>query len=117
MQLLNDCAAGQVAHRFAAALADEKFDAAHSMLSSDTRYKLSASELERQYHEMIEYGDGPAHAVKVMMVQDTWPSQRPGDLAWVYVAILGPGFSEAVTVAVVDEETETKIRVLDWRRP
>lgn len=108
---------GLLALGFAQALAQERFSDAHQMLASDSRAALSVSDLRATYLRMIEYGDGPSNLCEVMIVDDTMPKKTPEDLAWVYVAICGLGFSEAVAVCVVDDSGEPKLRIEDWGRP
>jgi hypothetical protein len=78
---------------------------------------MSVSDLREDYLRMIEYGDGPSDLCEVMIVDDGMPKKTSADRAWVYVAICGPGFSEAVAVAVVDDSGELKLRIEDWGRP
>ena len=87
-----------VADRFARALAKGDFDQAHQLLSRGVRQTLSASELRKQYKEMTDYGGGPVTHVEVMEDMASWPGKQKADVAWVYVAMSGNNFSEAVTV-------------------
>jgi hypothetical protein len=52
-----------------------------------------------------------------MSAEDDMPDMTPADLGWVYVAISGESFSEAVTVVVTREDGGAKIRELEWGRP
>jgi len=52
-----------------------------------------------------------------MMAQDDMPNLQPGDFGWVYVAITGTEFNEAVTVVVTDDGGSVKIREIEWGRP
>ena len=108
---------GLQALRFAQALADERFAEAHSLLSAGSRAALSEADLRDDYLRMIEYGDGPANLCEVMIVDDSMPKKTPADGVWVYVAICGPGFSEAVTVRVLDDAGVPALRIEDWGRP
>lgn len=116
-QLPNDCPSGLVALKFANALASMEFDLAYSMLTNATRQVMSKDDLIDDYTRMISYGDGSANDCEVMVVDDDMPGMGKHDLAWVYVAICGVGFSEAVTVLVVDDESTTAIRIDGWGRP
>jgi hypothetical protein len=116
-QLSNDCSCGVIALRFAKALAAEEFEQAYGMLTPATRDVMSKQDLIEQYTDMVSYGQGPADLCEVGMVQDDWPTKGKNDLAWVYVCICGPGFSEAVVAVVVDGEHTTGIRIEDWGRP
>ena len=69
-------------------------------------------------------GDGDARAavadeptVLVMNSDGNMPNLEAADLAWVYVAITGAEFNEAITVVVTDENGEGRIREIEWGRP
>lgn len=114
--------AALIAQTFAELLVDGDFRAARSMLAKDLKH-LEAADLEREYREMIgQYGEeGDALPddleVCVMSSETGMPEMEVADLGWVYVAINGDGFSEAVTVTVTREQGEMKIRTLEWGRP
>ena len=116
-QLENTHPYGLLALRFAKALAEERFENAYDMLSSATRIAMSQDDLKDDYRRMIEYGEGPADLCEVMIVDDAMPKKTVNDLAWVYVAICGPGFSEAVAVTVIDDAGQNRLRIEDWCRP
>lgn len=109
---------GLCALGFAQALAAERFEEAHAMLSAGSRQALAVADLQQDFLQMIDYGDGPADVCEVMIVDDGMPKKTAADLAWVYVAICGPGFSEAVAVTVLnDDDGALKLRIEDWGRP
>lgn len=116
-QLSNDCSYGLAALKFAQALAAQEFDVAYSMLTGGTRSAMSKDDLVEDYSRMVSYGESPADQCEVMIVDDSMPNMSKNDLAWVYVAICGPGFSEAVAVMVAKDEGNTAIRILEWGRP
>lgn len=116
-QLANDSSYGLIALKFSQALANREFDTAYGLLSPRVREAMSKSDLIEQYDDMISYGDGPADLCEVMIVDDDIPSFIKNDLAWVYVAICGPGFSEAVAVIVMKEGDGMALRIADWCRP
>ena len=107
------------AQQFAEHLVDGDFLAAHAMLARDLA-AITADVLQRDYEGMIEYADvadGASIEVCVMSAEDDMPDMTPADLGWVYVAISGESFSEAVTVVVTREDGGAKIRELEWGRP
>lgn len=108
---------GEVAAEFARALAAHRYDQAHGMLSTSLAVRTPAEALQREYESMIEYGDGPATDVRVIVVLDYWPDKAPGDVGWAYAAIWGPEFNEAVSVIVARENGRDVIRHLEWGRP
>ena len=105
---------GAVALRFAEALVAGDFARAHSLLSPSLSEMLPPSQLRSEYEAMIEYGEGPPDLVEVMNVLDEWPAKEPHDVGWAYVAVGGPGYSEAIAVIVTDTGL---IREITWRRP
>lgn len=88
-QLSNDHPYGLLALRFATALANGHFEDAFKLLSLSTMQALSVHDLEDDFMQMIEYGDGPANLCEVMIVDDSMPKKTKHDIAWVYVAICG----------------------------
>lgn len=108
---------GQVALKFASALAHGDFDQAHRCICEKHKSDWSAAQLRTAYEGMIEYGDGSANFVEVMETMTDWPTRVEGDLGWVYVAIAGDDFSEAVAVIVSEDDGEQRIREIEWGRP
>jgi hypothetical protein len=55
----------------------------------------------------------------VEVIQETadWPTKAKEDVAWVYVALSGDGFSEAVNVLIAREDGHELIRSVEWGRP
>ena len=105
------------ADQFAHALADGRFVEAHALLAEEAQNALPAAQLKKQYEEMIAYGPGPGTHVEVMQTLDAWPDKQKGDLGWVYVAIAGDNFSEAVTVVVTRTGPRLAIRTVEFGRP
>ena len=108
---------GEVAAGFARALVAHRYDQAHGMLSTSLAAHTPPEALRRAYESMIDYGDGPATDVRVVIVLDYWPDKLPGDVGWAYAAIWGPEFNEAVSVIVARENGRDVIRHLEWGRP
>lgn len=48
---------------------------------------------------------------------EDWPGKQAGDLAVVYVALNGDGFSEALTITMAQYGEDILIRHLEWGRP
>ncbi|MBA5775737.1 hypothetical protein H2509_01205 [Stappia sp. F7233] len=99
---------------FAKALCDGDFAGARGLLAATLKADFTEADLQREFDEMTDYGDGPPDTVEVMNFLDDWPQKKPGDLGWAYVAISGPGFGEAVAVIVTGERL---IREIEWGRP
>ncbi|PZV03643.1 MAG: hypothetical protein DCF32_13385 [Leptolyngbya sp.] len=119
MDCNHDAPSAQLAVRFAKALVSGDFQQACMLLSPELRLDLTPDRLRETYEAMIEYGDEPPTDVELIVTMEQWqlPEQRPTDLGWAYVAIAGPGYSEAITVIVEDAGGESAIRYLEWGRP
>ncbi len=107
----------QVAADFAQALARGDYQHAWSFIAEGHREALSAQQLQSDYEAMIAYGDGPATFVAVMETLEDWPARQHGDVGWVYVAMAGGGYSEAVAVVVCEAGEQPRIRAIEWGRP
>jgi|JI10StandDraft_1071094.scaffolds.fasta_scaffold51507_3 hypothetical protein len=105
---------GVIGARFARHLVARDFEDAAEMLAPALRHSLSPMELESKYEATIEYAGALGDSVQPVMTMTDWPGKRPNDQGWVYVAISGPGFSEAVTLIVTNEG---QIREIEWGRP
>ena len=87
------------------------------MLSADAKMIYSPLELKEQYSEMTGHTSGPAPDVQVIQELHYWPGMKADDIAWIYVALSGATFSEAVSVIVCREDGEVGIRSVEWGRP
>jgi hypothetical protein len=119
MDCNHDAPYAQLALQFAHALVAGDFDQAHALMSLELRTTLSLDRLREEFNRMIEYGDAPPTDVELIVTMEQWqlPEQRSTDLGWAYVAIAGPGYSEAITVIVEDAGGGSAIRYLEWGRP
>ncbi len=106
-----------IAKQFADALAAENYEGAYALLSTKARTELPAAELRKQYKAMTGYGSGPATHIEVMQEFTSWPDKQKDDVGWVYVAIAGESFSEAVTLVIAREGNQEVIRSVEWGRP
>ena len=64
-----------------------------------------------------EIADPGPFEVMVMECSDDMPDMEPNDVAWIYVAISGSEFNEAVTVVVSDVGGKLQISDIEWGRP
>jgi hypothetical protein len=106
-----------VAQQFGHALASGDFVAAHKLLTGQALALYSPEALKKAVMDMTSYAPGPIRHVEVMDSMRVWPDRKPGDIAWVYVALTGDSFSEAVTVVLCSTRSGTRIRDIDWGRP
>lgn len=98
---------------------DQDFQGACLLLSSDARYLYSSDSMKAAVEAMISYTAGPILEFQVIedaTVED-WPAKKPGDVAVMDLALIGAGFSEAVTLTLVEESAAVLIRDLTWGRP
>jgi len=109
----------QLALDFVNLVVSGKYGLASNMVAPSKKSEYSAVWIATEYEEMIEYGDGSPNHIEVMN-KDTmsdWPSKEEDDLGWVYVAICGDGYSEAVAVIFSNLELPASIREIEWGRP
>jgi hypothetical protein len=113
----------RVAVAFASALVEGNFARAESLLVPELRKQLTQDTLRENLYAMFRgYAESEPRRIyfdeKVQEFQmDEWPDKLPGDIGWVYVAIEGDDFSEAVRVIVADVEGKLLIREVEWGRP
>jgi hypothetical protein len=107
----------QVAEQFGNALAKGDFAQAHVLLTEEVQNLYSPAVLEQEVKAMTAYAEGPIQEVEVMGTLDAWPDKLEGDVAWVYVALTGDSFAEAVTVVLTNTANGIRIRWLEWGRP
>lgn len=106
-----------IAEQFGNALANTDYIVAHALLSKEQQQLYSPEELKHRVMCMTAYAPGPIREVVAMEAIDNWWPKRNGDMAWVYVALTGDLFSEAVTLVLIVEEGEICIRDIEWGRP
>jgi len=109
----------RVAVEFGSAVAQGDFVAAHALLTKQAQESHPAETLKQAVEEMISIGAGPiehVHLVSSCILED-WANKQAGDVGYVYVALTGDGFCEAVTVTLTREAGKIRIRDLEWGRP
>ena len=108
-----------VAEQFGHAIARCDYVAAHSLLSKAARAAHSPESIKQAVEEMIAIGDGPITEVDLVSecILEDWPAKQERDVGYVYVALTGDGFCEAVTVTLTREADAIRIRELEWGRP
>lgn len=107
-----------LARHFGEALVDADYDSAHQMLSHELKQEYSKKELQKNVKDMISYADGTlTSAVVVTPPMDDWPDKKREDVGWVYVALEGDDFSEAVALTISERHSELVISDIEWGRP
>lgn len=102
----------KIATDFCHRLMAEDYESAQGFMKDD-----SDIDLKENYQTMLDYCDAPAHYSEVMEVMQDWPAKQANDLVWVYVAICGDDFSEALTLVFCLNHQSIKIREIEWGRP
>lgn len=114
--------ASNTAQVFAEHLVRGDFAAADAMLTKAAQPPGGAEELRTSYLVMIQREDDGAapEDAEVMVMSNHQVNEQDretGDLGWVYVAISGEDFNEAVTVIVTRVNGQPHIRSVEWGRP
>ncbi len=103
--------------KFATALAGRDYSTAYAMTSSDYQRSTSLDEMRAAFEAIIPPDWQTVGPVEVGQVMETWPTQQPSDVGWVYISIGGDVYSEAVTVVVTREADTLKVRTVEFGRP
>jgi hypothetical protein len=114
-----DVANIEVAEEFGKLIAKANYVAAHRLLTRAAQKVHSPAKLKKAVKAITAYAPGPIREVEVMtdMILYDWTDKESGDLAWVYVSLIGDSFVEAVSLVLVEEADGTRIRQLEWGRP
>ncbi len=109
----------RVAEQFGRAIAEGDFETAHSLLTEGARTAHPPESMKQAVEDMIAVGNGPITDVDLVSEcnLEDWPGKQEGDVGYVYVALTGDGFCEAVTVTLTSEAGRIRIRDLEWGRP
>ena len=81
-----------LAEQFARALAEGKFEVAHSLFTREQKKEVSPYSLQQMLGMMTGYADGSITLIEVMNTMDDWPAKEGNDVGWAYVAMAGDGF-------------------------
>jgi hypothetical protein len=109
----------KIAEQFGQLIASSNYVAAHSLLTENEQKIHSPDDLKKRFEKMTAYAPGPIRQVQVMeeFILTDWPRKRDGDIASVYVSLLGDAYVEAVSFILAYEAGVTRIRDLEWGRP
>ena len=109
----------EVAQRFGDLIAKEDYSTAHTLLTREAQRVHSPDDFRAAVIGMTTYAPGPIQRVIVMedFILEEWPKKQNGDVAIVYTSLEGDGFCEAVTVTIVKDGGDFRIRHLEWGRP
>ena len=110
----------QVATSFASALVEEDFNRAHALLTPEFQRSMTPQTLADKFYGMFRsYADGNPTEIwyDERSAETGSPHMLPGDLGYLYVAICGDDFNEAVSVTVTEITGAPLIREIIWGRP
>jgi hypothetical protein len=108
--------AESVALAFAGALINREYMQAYGLATDEFTAQCSCEDMQ-QHFEAIAPIDDVVELIEIVLVMDNWPHKLPNDLQWIYIAISGECYSEAIAVVVADEQETLKIRSVEWGRP
>jgi hypothetical protein len=114
-----------IALGFARALVAKEYGKASDMLTVTLKRSQPSTVLQKTFEEMIGYsGAEEAWPTGVQVVQGTdasemtnWARKKKNDFGWAYIAIVGAGYNEAVSVVVCEAADRLAIREIEWGRP
>jgi hypothetical protein len=108
-----------VAQHFGNSIAANNYPAAFELLTPEAQALYTLESLKAEVATMTDSAPGGIQEVMVIEegILEDWPDKQPGDVASVYVALTGVDFAEAVTVTVVQRNSNLLIRHLEWGRP
>jgi hypothetical protein len=101
---------------FVKQLTNENFKAAHRMLGSNLQKSLTIEDLETAMHRLKTEQFVKMDEPWVLSSIERWPDKLAGDFGMVYVQVGGDG-NEAITVTMALENSEMKVRHIEWGRP
>jgi hypothetical protein len=111
----------EVAVRFAQALVDGRYAEAWHLLTPETQAEYGPDQLRERFRSMYQGCAPDAKAERILFDPEFCGTESPdsqhGDAGWVYVAIEGVGFMEAVTVVISDVGGPLRVRRIVWGRP
>jgi hypothetical protein len=104
-----------LATSFVQALVDEDFATARGFLSPTLKKSVSEKSLAKELKSLAS--KSKFEDFDVVETMGAWPSKRPEDMGWVYIALHGENVEEAVTVVVAKHGSGLAIREVEWGRP
>jgi hypothetical protein len=116
---MNSSELESLAFIFANYIFQGQFIIASKIIVPEKKSEMNSDWLESEYSEIIEYGDNPPDHIEVMVFDSMheWASKEENDIGWVYVAIAGVGYSEAVALVFSNINSKAFIRNIEWGRP
>lgn len=107
----------EVAEQFGKLIAKADYRAAHAFLTQETQQIYSPENFKKSVEQMTNYWSVPIEKVISELILEDWPTKQDKDIGIVYVSLIGDGICEAVTVILTEENSDIRIRYLEWGRP
>ena len=107
----------EVADKFGKLIAKADYRAAHGLLIKEAQQVYSPEDFKKSVEQMTDYWSGPIEEVISDLILEDWPAKQDKDIGIVYVSLSGDGVCEALTVTLAEENTDIRIRYLEWGRP
>lgn len=107
----------QIALDFARSLAAREYTTAYAMTSESYRQRTTVDQVQTEFEAIVPTDWAVIDPIEVGQTMTSWPEKESADLGWAYVSLGGDVYSEAVTVVVVSENGEAKIREVEFGRP
>lgn len=112
--------AESLALAFAGALVNREYMQAYGLTTDAFKAQYSCEDMQQHFEAIMPIdpiGGGAVEPIEIVLVMDDWSHKLPNDLQWIYIAIAGECYSEAIAVVVANEQETPKIRLVEWGRP
>ena len=106
-----------VALAFVKALAARDYPAAYALTSSSYRKTHTTEAMQAAFERVVSTDWKSIGPVVVGETMTDWPDKQAGDAGWVYVTVGGDVYSEAVTVVIMREDADLRVRSAEFGRP
>ena len=106
-----------VALQFTKTLTDRDYSKAYSMMSTEYQNRANVDQMKAEFEAIVPSDWGNMGPIEIGATLEDWPDKQPSDFGWVYVSIGGDVYSEGVTVVIMSENGEAKIRKVEFGRP
>jgi hypothetical protein len=106
-----------VAMKFTEALTDRDYSGAYILLSTEYQNSMNADQLKEEFEKIVPPDWGDTGHIHIGTILDDWPDKQPSDLGWVYVSIGGDVYSEGLTLVLMSENGNARVREVQFGRP
>jgi len=103
--------------KFTEALTDRGRSGAYILLSTEYHNSMNADQLKEEFEKIVPPDWGDIGQIEIGTVVDDGPDKQPSDLGWVYVSIGGEVHSEGLTLVLMSENGNARVREVEFGRP